>query len=51
MLMARCPRTTPILTNLASVFAMVKWIYVAGSFVRLILALLAGLLVWTRARS
>jgi hypothetical protein len=51
LVMARYPQPTLVLDSLATVFTMVKWVFVVGSFVLLVLALFAGLLVWARARS
>ena len=51
IVMGRYPATTPILDVMTSVFTMIKWIFVNGSFVILALGLIAGLIFWIRTQT
>jgi len=46
LVMARYPQPTPVLDSLAAVFTLLKWGFIAASFVLLIVAL--GVAVWKR---
>jgi hypothetical protein len=49
--MLNYPEHTPILDLLAPIFTLVKWIFVNGSFVILVPALLVAVWKWVRGRS
>lgn len=48
LVMIRYPRETVVVDVLASVFTMVKWVFVGGSFVLLLVGVVVG--VWRRVR-
>lgn len=48
LVMGRYPTPTPIIDSLASVFTLVKWLFVNGSFVVLIIVLLSAAWKWIR---
>jgi hypothetical protein len=50
LVMIRFPSQTPVVDGLAAVFTMVKWIFVNGSFVLLLVGAVVGLWRWVRAR-
>jgi hypothetical protein len=49
LVMARYPAATPVVDVLAPIFTMVKWIFVGGSFVLLLVGGVVGLVRWVRA--
>jgi len=51
VVMLNYPQHTPILDSLASVFTLIKWIFVNGSFVILVPALLIAFWKWVRGRN
>jgi hypothetical protein len=51
VVMLNYPQHTPILDSLTPVFSLVKWFFVNGSFVILVLALLIAVWNWTRRRT
>jgi hypothetical protein len=48
IVMARFPKTTPVIADLAGVITIFKWIFVGGSFLILLLGLV--LLVWSNIK-
>ncbi len=50
LVMLRYPERTPVVDILAPVFTVVKWIFVGGSFVLLLVGVVAGVWQWARAR-
>lgn len=50
LVMARYPNSTPVLDRLATLFTMLKWVFVVGSFALLIGGLMIGILRWVRVR-
>ena len=50
LVMARFPDQTPVLAGLAPVFTLVKWVLLGGSFVLLLVGIVAAIWRWTRAR-
>jgi hypothetical protein len=49
--MYRFPERTPVVDSLATVFTSVKWIFVTGSFVLLIVGIVIGIWRWYRRRN
>lgn len=50
LVMYRFPERTPVVDSLATVFTSLKWIFVAGSFVLLIVGIVIGLWGWYKRR-
>jgi hypothetical protein len=50
LVMIRYPNPTAVVDVLAAVFTMVKWIFVSGSFVLLLVGLVIGIRQWMRRR-
>jgi hypothetical protein len=50
LVMARYPGQTPIVDGLAAIFTMVKWAFVNGSFLLLLVGAVVGLWRWARRR-
>ena len=50
IVMANYPQQTFLFDTLAPIFTLVKWFFVNGSFVILVLALLVAVWNWVRAR-
>jgi hypothetical protein len=50
IVMARYPNLTPVVDVLAGVLTAVKWIFVGGSFVLLLVGLAIGIVRWIRLR-
>jgi hypothetical protein len=50
LVMARYPSSTPVIDWLASIFTMLKWLFVTGSFVLLLAGFLIGILRWVSIR-
>jgi hypothetical protein len=50
VVMIRYPRPTAVVDTLAAVFTLVKWIFVNGSFVLLLIGMVVGAVRWVRAR-
>lgn len=50
IVMSRYPATTPVVDWLATVFTMLKWVFVQGSFVVLLGGLLVGAVRWLAGR-
>jgi hypothetical protein len=51
LVMVRYPSPTAVVDRLATVFTMMKWIFVGGSFALLMVGLVAGGIRWVAARS
>ena len=51
LVMARYPSRTPGIDVLAPVFTLVKWVFVGGSFVLLLVGLVAAIWQWIRTRA
>ncbi|MBN1668038.1 MAG: hypothetical protein JW862_13170, partial [Anaerolineales bacterium] len=49
LVMLRYPQTTPVVDWLAAIFTPLKWLFVGGSFVLLLVGLVAWM--WQRVRS
>jgi len=50
VVMARYPSPTAVVDALAGILTAVKWIFVGGSFVLLVVGILVGMVRWVRAR-
>ena len=50
IVMGRYPTHTIIVENLAPVFTLLKWVFVGGSFVLLVIGLVVGILRWVQAK-
>ncbi|MGC9469221.1 MAG: hypothetical protein ACP5HS_11565 [Anaerolineae bacterium] len=50
LVMARYPALTPVIVTLAPVFTLIKWIFVGGSFIVLLLGVVIALIRWVQAR-
>jgi len=50
IVMARYPSQTVVLDVSAAIFTMLKWIFVTGSFVLLVIGVVVGVSRWARAR-
>jgi hypothetical protein len=50
IVMGRYPTHTIIVDNLAPIFTLLKWIFVGGSFVLLVIGLVVGILRWVQAK-
>lgn len=51
LVMMRYPDPTPVVDSLASVFTMIKWTFVNGSFVVLLLGAVIAIVVWLREKT
>ena len=51
LVMVRYPDTTAVVDMLATVFTMVKWVLVNGSFVALLIGVAVGVVQWVRPRT
>lgn len=51
IVMLRYPNQTPVMDVLAPIFTLVKWIFVSGSFVLLLVGVVVGIWRWIRKRS
>ncbi|MBC8507315.1 MAG: hypothetical protein H8D34_20825 [Chloroflexi bacterium] len=51
LVMFRYPARTPAVDFLAPIFTSIKWILVGGSFVLLLIGIVAGLLTWLKKRN
>jgi len=51
VVMARYPARTPVLDGLAPIFTLVKWVFVSGSFVFLLVGILIAAWIWARSKT
>jgi hypothetical protein len=48
--MARYPTPTIVVDQLAPIFTLLKWVFIGGSFILLLIGLVVGILKWMRAK-
>ena len=50
LVMLRYPEKTGVVDGIATVFTMVKWVFVSLSFILLLIGMVAGILAWMKSR-